>query len=253
MFTKTNKLPLFIFLWSLLYNVDALRGQNGCAGDNFNDGNKGFPINKNSILSPFDPRFEGNCMVFRGKVLPYMAFGNNRGINYSVGFEYGFKVRNSISLDLIYNDFQNLTDVYDTAKKQFVEGSPKYMVDRGAFLSYRYYFSKFAWRDKKGITPYASAFLRFGNHQYLNYEGLVTNTVSEMQWHYSGGFLIGFLKTFQTRRECFGIDVNAGFYEKEKIFHTVYADGNSECRSSWYTNARLGVNFYYWIYRSNKK
>ena len=185
-----------------------------------------------------------------------MALGNNKGINYSLGFEYGFKTRNSLSLDLVYNDFQTLDDVYDPAKKQFVQGFPKYMVDRGAFVSYRYYFKKNSWRDKKGVTPYVSAFLRFGNHQYFNYKGVITNTISEMQWHYSGGIVCGAVKTFQVWNNRLGLDFNIGFYEKEKVFDNVYTDGSSlyvDKRNSWYTNVRAGINFHYWFYRKNKK
>src|SRR6185503_20921209 len=126
LFQIKRQIPVLVILWSFLYSVDAVKGQNGCSGDNFNDGKKAFPSSRKSILTPFEPRFDSNYIAFHGKVFPYMAFGNNRGINYSLGFEYGFKVRNSISLDLVYNDFQNLVDVYDTAKKQFVEGTPKY-------------------------------------------------------------------------------------------------------------------------------
>lgn len=189
-----------------------------------------------------------NTIVFKGKILPWLA--GPSGINYTLGIEYGFGKKHAIGIDAVYNDYSMPHDVYDSASGSYQAGPRAYTVARGLFLYYRRYgisgnnfFARpLNWLSGgNGGVPYISSFLRYGKMD-LHYDaGYATNTISYDEWQYSAGVLFG---------AVMGIfDINTGPFYKQKYIRQVqsgYLGSISDVHLitkgfGW----RLGVNLFF--------
>lgn len=165
------------------------------------------------------PHRSAATIAIKGKVLPWLLLGS--GINYTVGFEYGFKSANSLGIELSYNDYSSPNDKYDSATHNDIPGPRVYTVSRGMIVYYRRYFNVYDSRSyerlanllKSDYLPYAGIFVRYGKLD-LHYEaGYVTDQVSYDEWQYSAGAVIGMVISV--------FDLNIGPFYKMKYVKDV--------------------------------
>ncbi len=199
-------------------------------------------------------RHPNTTFAIRGKVLPWLIGGS--GINYTLGAEYDFAKRQSIGIDLVYNDYSEPHDVFDSATQNYQQGPRYYTVARGLFVNYKYYFTPYntafykrtSHSINKDYLPYICAFGRIGNLD-LHYDpDYKTNEVSHDERHYSAGVLLGVV---------IGIfDINVGPYYKQKYVRSAVKNWSGTGIDVLNTNtsfigARLGVNVMFVLKKSH--
>ncbi len=176
--------------------------------------NQSYGIFDTSLYQVNPSLIRHNTWVLKGKLLPWIALViPMEGINYTIGLEYGFKDRNSVGMDCIYND-NNTHHDYPINNGDSV-GPPAYSVSRSIIFSYRRYFEPgktflyrpVSWLLKDDFQPYYSIFARYGKQDYHFAKGFYTNILSYDEWQYSVGLLYGVLYSF--------VDVNFGFFYKQ--------------------------------------
>lgn len=199
-------------------------------------------------------RHPNSTFAIRGKVLPWLVVGS--GINYTIGAEYGFAHRHSIGIDLVYNDYHEPHESYDSTTQNYKQGPLVFTVARGMFINYKYYLtpynSAFYKRTsaflRQDYIPYIGAFGRFGNLDLHYDDGYKTNEVSHDERHYSGGILFGMM---------IGIfDINVAPYYKQKYIrsatHSYTGPGIDITNTQTsFIGLRLGVNVMFILKNSN--
>jgi hypothetical protein len=201
-------------------------------------------------LTPYDPQADYRTWSIKGKVLPFFL-GNGGGLSALFGAEYGIATNQSIGIDGFFEYQENSDDnVQDTAGAEHSVGNYWHSSERAVFINYRYYFNFQRLRQKKGIAPYTVAFLRYGKlDQYYDPLYPLTSYYQNHEWDYSAGVLVG--ATFGSKRDKrFGLDVNTGVFEKEKVKDTEYLVHGVESEvHSRRTGLgfRLSVNLSWWF------
>lgn len=188
-----------------------------------------------------------NSWAIKGKVLPWFGIGSMRGINYTLGVEYGFAKVHSIGIDLVYNDNCSGHEVYDSVEKEYRPGPKAYTVSRGIFINYRRYldirktmlYRPLVWVFNDNFLPYVSAFGRVGNRDYHYEKNYETSNISHDELQYSAGILFGVVSGV--------FDINAGPFYKRKDMKDVDVVNGNVVRSSgteYNFGFRVGVNIY---------
>ena len=206
-----------------------------------------------SILSeaqetPFNPKAEIETWAIKGKILPWIGLPSGMaGINSLLGFEYSFKKRHSLGVDLYFNRWHAYEDRYDSIVKDYVS---KYAIrnrDNAIFLNYRYYLTASHLRDQRRMAPYLGAFARLGYMHTFYDKGYVTTTLYRNEMHYSAGLLIGYVLSGGAKK--ISGDFNFGlFYKRKDITNSELINQINTINNytSYNLGIRLGLNLYLW-------
>jgi len=209
------------------------------------------------VIVPFTNQAKGfytssdslpNTFSIRVHILPYV-FGNDGGISYAIGGEYGFHKVHAIGIDLAYTDYHSGEEMQDTTTGLSKPAPRQRWVQRSILLSYRYYFS-FRQGKNNSYRSYLSAFTRLGNMDYHPEEGYkyqdatLRNRVKYDEQQYSFGLLYGILSPFNIGD--FNVDFNTGPFWKWKFDQDVRLENGTNVLHHEQSNNfgwRLGLNF----------
>jgi len=200
---------------------------------------------KDTIMeTPFDPRAAYQTCNLKGKILPW-TLGNAGGVSGFLGVEVGFLKHQSIGVDgFLYLQESSSDQVYDTTGTKHNTGNYWNSTEKAVLFDYRYYFNFPRLRAKSGLVFYMLAYVRLGNIK-RHYDPLFKEPyVDQRETHRSAGLSLG--TTIRAERH-WGIDVNAGLFEKEKTITTSYADGRLVTQKPVGLGFRLSANVSYWF------
>src|SRR4051812_27306487 len=90
-------------------------------------------------IIPFKPEANYETWAIKGKVLPWMGIQSGQlGVNSLIGFEYGFKRRNTIGVDFYFNRWKENEDRYDSTLHETVYKYAFRYRDKAVFINYRF-------------------------------------------------------------------------------------------------------------------
>ena len=173
-----------------------------------------FPYSKlaaqtNAIYYPSDPSH--NTFTIKAFSVPTFLFIN--GMNGSLGVEYGFKKRHSVGVSIVYTESGSKMSYNDSTQK--AAGYPfLHSVDRGVLVYYRYYTKGWYHVLNSDFRPYASGFVRFGNHDWHHDKNYETNQIKYDEQQFSTGVLVGVVTPLEVGGLC--VDANIGPFWKWK-------------------------------------
>jgi len=200
--------------------------------------------------SPYNPRAAYQTWSLKGKILPW-EIGNGGGIASFLGVEYGFLKHNSIGVDGFLHLMESSDDdVRDTAGLKHDVGNYWTGVERAILFDYRYYFDNIE-RRYSGVAFYLLTYVRLGAIS-RHYDPLYrADYLDHWETHHSAGLSFGATIPID-KRYRWGIDINAGVFEKEKRIVETYLDKAAMTKRSVGPGFRLSVNFSYWFKRGGK-
>lgn len=188
----------------------------------------------NGYQGPFNKNHDYNNYAIKLKVLPWVAIPSGQGLNYSAGFEYGFKKNHSIGIDLFYHQYSfSSGDYYDSTRQEHL-GKPRMLQrDKAVFLNYRYYFNFNSFRGEPGIAHYLGSYVRYGRKKYKfeeDYEKYETKSGIVSEDHYSFGIMYGIIYplTLLKNGKQVNVDCYASLYVKQKVQHIKYMNEQSD-------------------------
>jgi hypothetical protein len=201
--------------------------------------------------TPYDPLGQTETWAIKGKILPWPGpAAGMAGINSLIGFEYSFKKRHSLGIDLYFNRWHLDEDRYDSISKEYVSKYATRNRDKAVFLNYRYYLTASHLREHRQRIPYFGAFARLGYlHTYYD-KGYVTTTLYQNEIHYSAGLLFGLLVSGGQKK--ISGDFNFGlFYKRKDITDSELVNQVNTINkyTSYNVGIRLGLNLYLWYSR----
>ena len=208
------------------------------------------------FTTPYDPRSNVRNWSIRGKALPFVL-GDQSGISFLLGGEYGFAKNQSIGIDgfieLASKSDNNSTDtagvMHDVARYY-------HSTERALFLNYRYYFSYQKLRRDHGIVPYLLVFLRYGKiDEHYNPLYPLSSFLNNYETHYSAGLMAGTIIQL-SRTGRLGVDINTGIFVKRKDISTTYSNNHhltTDTSKLLGPGFRFAANLVYWFNIRNPK
>lgn len=177
--------------------------------------------------------------IIKYKMLPWV-FGEDVGMNYTLGLEYTFCKVHSIEFTSTYFDWDiDQEDNYGNPLPSI------YNVRRSLQLGYRYYFPKFK-EQKNNYRLFISPYLRFAKWKDYYSEGAVTNYFQNESWNYISGINFGICLDISGEDDDSYTEFFLGPTYFSRYTEEGFTDNNLIIQQNYYTQKfgfRLGMNF----------